>query len=219
MTTVQIETLANAGNIANADFDVKLVLRQMVIPEFLLTLESVLGQSEWLRGLGQLSFAAGDRIKTLPTDFHRFVDGGVRATRPDGSLSDPLVYIGDNTMDVLYSEANTTPADPAFYYVTRNVNQYSFRLSAPVSTACTIYHAYNKVIVFGDNTTNVDLDGHIPFNYQHGLVKGLRREIAKDRWGASDRRYDIESKEFDKWIDTLWRQRSSGPQSKAVFVR
>lgn len=192
MTTAQIETHANRGDVAR-DFDLGSVLRYQVIPEFLQDVKVC----SWRKRYATVTTAAAGRHYVLASDFAE-----MREVTRDGYGD--LEYIGEDDQKVLAAENSTTNAKPTAYYIGRNPavsgsGSTHLFLSAPADGVYTIRYGYLYRIVFTDTTTSVDLKQYIPEEYHWGLVDGLKREIYEDRFGLNDPRALKAASNFDAW--------------------
>jgi len=220
MKTSQIEDLASSGNLPTADFKPGMVLRRMVIPEFFLDLENQIGRVHWLRKTWTQAIVAGTAQYDMPTDFRKFET--IRFFKSPGGVEDhDLEYIGEDPIKVLTALATTAAAKATGYWLERGTApaEWAIRLGAVPDQGYTLYGIYYRKIPFEDESLDVDLDPYIPSDYQAGLVKGLRREIAKDRFGAGDKRYAMEAAEYRDWVMKLERTKEAGQRVRPVFAR
>jgi hypothetical protein len=221
MNTLQIESLANRGNIAKADFNIKTTLRRLVIPRFLLQVDNVVGQVHWRRKTLSLDFTTSDRDKDLPTDFDRFDEVYLASTASSTGLeSEPLDYIGEIPENVLKAEVATTAAKPtAYYIVAGDTNPFGMKMAVPLDQNYTAKGVYFRLIPFTDDVTEVDLDDYIPWQYQAAIVHLLRAEIYADRYGFGDQRYTEEKQRGDEFIAMMAVKKEPAPRNRAVFAR
>lgn len=219
MTTLQIETLASSGNLPTADFQTGMVLRRMVIPEFLLDLENQIGRVHWLRHTWELPVLAGDSTYDLPADFDKFER--IRYKLTAGGVEDwDLEYIGEHPNKILSALSSTSPGKAKGYWIEAGEEvPWAIRLDSIPDQAYTLYGIYYRTIPFDDESTEINLDPYVPAKYQAGIVKGLRCAIAKERWGAGDRRYTVEQAEYRDWVMKLERTKEAGQRSAPVFAR
>lgn len=192
MTTFDIETAANRGNIAT-DMNVGLILRHQIIPEFLNDVKLC----AWRKKRSTVTTSAGTQSYALASDF-----GEMREVQIVGY--DPLEYIGEDEEKVFAAQAATTQARPQGYYLGRDPDATvgSFKhlfLDAPPDGVYTIRYTYLYTVPFVDNVSPVDLAAWIPDQFHWGLVEGLRREIYMDRFGVGDTRATKAAEDFEAW--------------------
>src|SRR4030042_1773730 len=115
METIDIETLANAGSIAGADFDLAKNLRHIVIPKFFLDVDNVVGRVHWRRQVWTQLLSLGIRNYDLPADWERFEILKLKTTV--GLEEAEMTYIGESAAAVVEAEAAKVHAKPAYYSV------------------------------------------------------------------------------------------------------
>lgn len=194
MTTFDIESVANKGNVAR-DMNVGMVLRYQIIPEFLQDVRMCAWRKKW----ATVTTVAGTRDYALASDF-----GEMREVQIVGY--DPLEYIGEDAEKVFQAEAATTQGRPAGYYIGRDADAAvgTFKhlyLDCPPDGVYTIRYNYLYTVPFVDDVTPVDLEAMIPLQFHWALVEGLKREIYEDRFGLSDPRAAKASDQFERWKD------------------
>lgn len=200
MTTAEIESAANRGNIATADFVIGQVLRRQVIPQFL---EDV-GVTSWRKAYKTITTVAGTQYYDLDANFLK-VHEAYRIT--NGGIDDPpLEYIGEDPRKVALAEANTTRSAPTGYYITIDGASAGaglwrrMKFQAPPDAVYAIQVVQLTYIPFADDTTSLNLKPYIPEQFHWGLVTGLRKEIFFDRFGQGDPRYDRANADYQEWV-------------------
>lgn len=192
MTTATIAAAADTKGLAGSDMDLQVLLRRNVIPAFL---EDV-GYVSWRRQAATASVTLGARYVALATNFWHMKTVGL-ATEEDT----PLNYIGDDQVQILAAEANTTNAKPTGYYMKIHTDgTWRLYFDAPFDVARTVAYTYDTNILFADDTTVVNLDIYIPSQFQWALVEGLKAEIFYDRYGVGDDRFTAAEAKYDKWV-------------------
>ena len=223
MTTAEIESLANQDGLATTDFSntLKQVHRRLVIPEFFRDLDRAIGRLHWRRKTTTFSVVVGTRNYDCPTDFDKFeLIAQALSTSDTGLANEGLNYIGEDDWEVLKAEAATDTGPPVAYYVVAGAtNQFAIRLSAPPDGAYTLHALYYRMIPWANDTSDVDLNPYIPWQYQGGLVKRLRMYILEDRIGIKDNRYTIVRDEYQRWIESLEFAKEAAPRTKVVTCR
>ena len=210
MTTAVIESLANRGNIATADFQIGLMHRLVVIPA---VLEDV-GDGGWRRHYATVSVTAGSTGPfSLPSDFGKMI--GLYPpykTTSDTRLSgeESLQFIGEDPDEVAMNLAATgvTPAPPAAYWIVADPTQSNalkaVHTDVPADKNYTMEAVYNWVIVWPDPgtwTASVELDPYLPTELQNAIISRLRATIIADRYGMGDARYQKEYEDSNVWIE------------------
>lgn len=221
MTTLEIETLANHDSLASGSLDtnLKLIHRQIVIPEFLKDIDRVIGRVHWRRKTTTFSVVAGTRNYDCPTDFGKF--SAINLVLASGVLGSALTYIGEDDASVIAAENATLAVAPSAYYLVQGSTNVlkAIRIGAPSDAAYTLRAVYYRRIPFADNTTTVDLDAYIEPQHQSGLVKRLRMELLRDRIGIRDSRYEVASGEYEAYLEGLEYHKEAAPRGTASFVR
>jgi len=193
MTTATIAAAADTKGLAGSDMDLQVLLRRNVIPAFL---EDV-GYVSWRRQATTASVALGARYFALATANFWHMKTVALATEEET----PLNYIGDDEVQVLKAEANTTNAKPTGYYMKIHTDgTWRAYFDAPFDSARTVAYVYDTNILFADDTTVVNLDIYIPSQFQWALVEGLKAEIFYDRYGVGDDRYTAAKAKRDEWV-------------------
>lgn len=161
MTTLEIETEANTGYIANADFNVGVVLRRAIIPEFL----DGVGNPGWRRRTVTVSASAGANGFNLPRDFMN-MEGIYPNPNPCGS-GRGLTFIGDDPEKLAAAKLNTTPAPPCGYYL--DYTAASTEVEVPISpTAVLSYREIPSGAIDGVNKV---------FTLEYDAVPGWEAEL------------------------------------------
>jgi hypothetical protein len=192
MTTFEIESAANQGNIAR-DLNVGMILRMKIVPEFLFDVRVC----AWRKKNASFSTAAGKRDYALASDM-----GELREVHRVGY--GPLEYIGEDAEKVFAAESAEGNAAPTGYYLGRDPEssggkfQHLF-LNAPADAVHTIRYTYLYRIPFADYVTPVDLSAWIPEQFHWALVEGVKREIFHDKFGINDPRTAQATAEFEGW--------------------
>lgn len=192
MTTFEIESMANRGDIAR-DMNVGAILRYQVIPEFLEDVRYCAWRKKW----ASISTVAGTRDYALPADFGEMQ----KVTRVDYG---ELHYIGDQEEKVFAAEEATTQNAPTLYYLGRDPDSTggAFKhifFDCPPDAVYTIRYNYLYTVPFTDLVTPVDLAAWIPDQFHWGLVEGLKREIYEERFGLGDPRSAKAAESFAEW--------------------
>lgn len=218
MLTSQVESAANRGDLATADFDIQLVLRSNVIPAFL---EDV-GRIGWRWRGYQLTTVPGQQSYTLPEDFFEMQDvwvvsgtGVSNVTVNTGGDSDPLPFIGEDPYRVAAALANVanypqTQYRPLGYFLQHDVtdpNRWAIWFQAPPDGTYTLWVLYYWIIPFADSSQDVDLRKYLPEQYHWALVELLRREIIDDRYGQGDQRYATSDAKYQAWLARIAKKR------------
>lgn len=225
MKTDEIEKLANRGNVATADFDVKLVLRTVVIPAFL----DDCREAAWRKKVSTLSVTQSVQTVDLPDDFQKVL----QISPGEGNRTlQYLRYIGEDPDAMLAAEACITPGSPTGYYITKRLppggtvgeDEVWKRLKFDVipATSFTAYYIYMLQPYFGGAlaTKAVNMDPYVPANLQAGLVHGLRAQILIDRYGEGDTRAKTEQEQRERYVSrALGSQKDFGRQNYATFAR
>jgi len=223
METIDVETLANAGAIAAADFELGRNLRHIVIPKFFLDVDNVVGRVHWRRQVWTQLLTLGIRNYDLPEDWERFEI--LKLQTATGLEEAEMTYIGESADYVLEAEAATVPGKPAYYYVVAGSDPvttgkpFALRIGNPTDSAYTLLGVYQRQIPFENDTDSMLLDPYIPKQYQGALVLALRAKIYENRYGIGDNRYQSTDDEYDEWIDRMSIKKEPAPRGHAVFVR
>jgi hypothetical protein len=222
MTTAEIESLADRGNLANHDFNVGMVLREQIIPTFLLDVEREAGKPYWLRRQDSLSVVASatDRDYDLPAEFSR-MDGDVLITTDNLTEYPPLKYIGEDPDQVSRAESATGQTRPSgFYFVPGSTTGLlAVRFNTFPEAAYTVRYVYYIKVPFTDYTTKVDMRIYIPDQFHIALVHALRAAIMADRYGIRDGRAQDEQGRYSNVINGMKLHKEAAPRNHAVFVR
>lgn len=215
MQTTQIETAANRGDIATADFQIGLVLRSQVIPAFL---EDV-GRIGWRRKIVQITPASGKQTYSLPDDFFEVADVYIA-----GNIN-PIPFIGEDPALVTQAEMTTSGGGWTGYYLVRDpdrVTGWAIKFDAPAGVAGgpVAYVHYYWFVPFENETEEVDLREYVPEQYHWALVELLRREIIDDRCGEGDKRYVTANNKYHEWLQRIVTKRELAPRgNRAKYVR
>lgn len=214
MTTLQIETQADASGVAQADLDIKLALRQKVIYEFL----HDVGYPSWARYHETKTLSASARYVDMTSTRFRQMRSVFIA--PNYEEDYALQYIGDDDAKVLAAMATTTTEKPTAYYLGFTGSQFErVYFNTIADQAYTVGLVYYKRIPFPDNSTSFDLDPYIPPDMQWALVEGLRRFILRERFGIEDRRYMDAEQEYGRWIARINENPEKSAGAKRRYVR
>lgn len=214
MTTLDIETQADPGELAGADLNLKLVLRQKVVYEFM----HDLGYPSWARGYETKPLAAGLRYVDMTANTFRQMRNVFIS--PDFAEDNALEYVGDDDGKVLTAMATTSTQKPTAYYLGSTGSTFErIFFNAIADTAYTVGYVYYKRIPFSDNTSTLDLDPYIPEDVQWALVEGLRRYLYRERVGMEDRRYVEADQEYGRWISRLLENPEKASGGKRKYMR
>lgn len=214
MTTLQIETQADPSSLALADLDLKLVLRQKVIYEFL----HDIGYPSWARAFETKSLLANAQHVNVTTNRFRQMRNVFIA--PNYDEDDGLEYIGDDDGKVLAAMATTALQKPTAYYLGFDGSQFERIFFNSIADAnYTVAFVYYKRIPFPDNSSTFDLDPYIPSDVQWPLVEGLRRYLYRERVGVEDRRFIDADQEYGRWISRLNENPEKSSGGKRKYVR
>lgn len=220
MTTAQIESLANRENLANYDFNVGMVLREQVIPTFLLDTDAVVGKAYWRRRLATISVTASDsdRDYDLPSAFDR-MDGEIRFTSSSENYP-PLKYIGEDPEAVNRAEAATNQMRPTAYYLVpgSSTGLLAIRFNTYPDAPYTLRYGYLTKIPFDDDTTSIDLALYIPSQFHIAIMHGLRAAILEDRYGIGDTRAQTERGLYERVIDRMKLHKEPAPRNYVARV-
>jgi hypothetical protein len=192
MTTFEIESMANRGDIAR-DMNVGAILRYQILPEFLEDVRNCAWRKKW----ATISTVAGTRDYALAADFGSMQ----KVERVDYG---ELYYIGDQEKKVFAAEEATEQNAPYAYYLGRDPDSSggAFKhlfLDRPPDAVYTLRYNYLYTIPFTDNVTPVDLAAWIPDQFHWAFVEGLKREIYEERFGLGDARAAKASESFAEW--------------------
>lgn len=214
MTTLQIETLADPGQLASADLDLKMVLRRKVIYELLYDL----GYPSWSRTHDTKALAAGARYVDVTTNTFRQMRSVFIAPYYEEQYG--LTYIGDDDSKVLAAMATTATEKPTQYYLGFTGSRFErIYFNTIADAAYTVAFVYYKRIPFVDDSSSLDLDPYIPADAQWPLVEGLRRYLYRERVGLEDRRYIEADQEYGRWIARLSENPEKSAGAKGKYVR
>jgi len=218
MKTDEIEALADSEGLAQAGFNLTKTLRRIVIPEFFLDVDNVIGQVHWRRAVWTQQLSVGTRNYDLPGDWEKFQV--LRLQTSAGLENSEMTYIGEHVEKILTAEVATTARKPDTYYIVAGTSTplFALRLGDPTDDSYTILSVYSRLIPFSDDSSPVDLDLYIPWQYQGGLVRMLKKEIYKDRFGVNDKRYTVEKAEYQEWLGKMAIKKEAGPRTKAIYV-
>lgn len=225
MLTSEIETIANRGNLASPDMNIKLILKKKVIYDFLIDV----GEVTWRKRNRALYFQAGVRFYDMVDDFLKMLviyRPGASATTP---FADPprLAYIGEDPRAVAIAEMTTELGTPSGYYIgARDVDgdnadgeMKRIYLNCPPIASETYSCVYLPYPVFRDEQEDVQMNRYIPEMLQYGLVSGLRAEVYLDRYGQGDKRYTEEQARFDAAKARAAAHHDLGTREYAVYAR
>lgn len=203
MTTAQIVTFADPGQLANPDLNLDVELRRNVIPLFYSKADHYdeelgggVGYARWFRKDGVLqAITQGDTSFVLPADFGemKYIALGMQVTSST-SLDfqrHELTYIGDRPDKVERALSATQQVRPSGYFFGGTPGAMTLMLSDPSDAAYTCRYSYWNQAVFPDDTTSVDLNAFIPPQFQWTLVELLRRVLYGFRFGIGDERYGL----------------------------
>lgn len=214
MTTAEIETASNRGNIATADINIGQVLRRQVIPQFF---EDV-GVCSWRKAYKTITTIAGTQTYDLDANFLKVHEA---YKMPGASPTDRLEYIGEDPLKVASSEAATVQAPPASYYIVLDAGTPKLwrrlKLQAPPDAVYSIAVVQLTFIPFADDTTSVDLTQYLPSQFHWALVEGVRAQIFFDRFGQQDPRYDRAQAAYLQWVGRAQTHRELGRRG-GLFV-
>jgi hypothetical protein len=203
VTTVQIETFSNRGDIASSDFDIKGILRLSVVNKYL----NDIGDVNWLRKTMTITTSPNVQKYDGPNDFGSMIElyppylvaGSKKAG--EGSLR----YIGEDPDLVAVAEVTTLASRPQGYYIAQRQSDSlwkAIKFDVPADAAYVMTGIYRRNVYWADLTSSVDMSQYIPEELQWGLVCGLRAEIFLDRYGQGDPRYQREKDNRDTWVMT-----------------
>jgi len=201
MTTAQIEEFADFEKIATPNFPVKVYLRRMVIPDFC----NRVGLVGWRRLTEFVTVPVAGRAVDISAHFATVSS----VWRGECKLD----FIGDSEYKLAIAVANQTPGQPSAWYLGFNasadyndqsvvgpINVRKVMLAAPADAVTELAVNGWKTPYFDDDTNPVNLDPFIPFQYQWGLVEGLKAEIFSDRLGQGDDRTKKAMAKYEYWI-------------------
>lgn len=200
MTTADIVTRADPGQLASPDLNLDIELRHYAIPYFYSmpdqydALGGGVGYAQWRRKNVSASINQGDTSFALPPDFWemKFISFGQSASGSQNLSFETgeLQYIGEDAAQVAQAEnATTIIGRPTGYYFGGNPGAMTLKLSGPADQGYTCRYSYYNGIVFADDTSTVDLAAYIPERYQWALVELLRRRLYGFRFGIGDTRF------------------------------
>jgi hypothetical protein len=217
MTSTQVETYANIGDIASADVNLKIILRRCIVPKFF----ELVGPVAWRRKVATISLVAGDYAKDLPDDYGSMMEVVLTDATVTPTAKRGLTYIGDDPLNMVAAEVNTTRAEASQYYVVRRATTELFkriRFDCPADHAYTVYAVYYSHIQFTDDTTDVELDKYIPGQFQWALVEGLKAYLYAVRVGIADNRQPAAEAEQSMRIFLANQDREMGRGATPRFV-
>jgi len=218
MTTAQIESLANRESIANADFDVGQVLREIVFPTFYADVDDVIGDASWRRKMSTLSIVASTTVRNydLAADFDRMEQLRLITT---AASYPPLKYVGEDPGQLTSAEAATGQTRPTGYYIVPGVvSTWAVKLNTFPEAAYTAHYVYYSRLTFTDYTTDVSVNSYVPAKYQFALVHLLRHEIFSDRYGIGDDRASTALAKYGQAVSKMVAGKEQAPRNYAVFV-
>lgn len=205
MTSAEVISKANQGNIANPEMDLESTLFDEIIPELL----ADTGRTSWTLKHASASVTSGNRTFDLPDDCRRVERLSI------GSDSYPIPYVGDSLSALLSSEAATVTGVPvSWYYTTSTTGRANgaVKLTAAIGETVTVNYSYRWKLANG----LVDLDQYIPNEWHAALIAGVKREIFLDRWGVGDKRVDAAAQKFDAWKSRIIDARDAEPIGQFV---
>lgn len=152
--------------------------------------------------------SAGVQAYSLPDDFHRMIEEGVKFGASDFRT---LEYISEQDWDAKMLDANTTQTDPYLYTLigrksTTGAAQIKF-WPIPGSTRQIVVNYLAFPISIYALTNGLALDARIPPEYHHILVQGALRHLP---------RY-ISDSDWQK-ANTLWEVYVAEARKKSVQV-
>lgn len=214
MQTSQIETSANRGDIASADFDIGAVLRFQVIPAFL----EDCGRIGWRRKVATITPQPGVQVYALPDDFFEVSDVLVVGSK------DPIPFIGEDPVLVSGAESNTSAGSWTGYYLVRDPedeSRWAIKFDSPASGGGPSAHVhYYWFVPFSNESEEVNLGKYVPDQYHWAMVELLRREIMDDRYGQGDQRYTTANNKYQEWLRRIVVKRELAPRgNRAKYVR
>lgn len=219
MTTSDILTLAGSGGLGSPDLDLEMVLRQIVVPKFLLDVDQEVGDTYWRRKTTTISVTSSAQDYDLPTDFDH-----AKAIQPYDSENieyDGLKYVGEDPRQVIIADSATSSnvgRPTGYYIITGSSAPFAIRLNTYPDTSYTLHVLYYWRFNFANNATEVDLDSYIPVQFQGSLVHLMRSQIYADRYGAGDKRADVEERKYNEWLARLVTKKEAGARNYASFV-
>lgn len=203
MTTAQIETRADIGQLASGDVDLRVLLRREVIPQFL----TDVGNVEWRRAFATVTTTPNQQADNLPSDFMEMA-----WVRIGPDYATELFYIGEDQTALVAAETNTVAGKPTGYYFiagnSKAVEQIKWDVVPNAAYAMRL--CYWKTIPFSDDTSSVDLNKYIPEQFQWGIVYRLKAALLEIRLGVGDPRFASAMKMYEGELMKA-RQRRLGP--------
>lgn len=224
MLTSEIESLANRGNLAGPDLNIKSMLKRNIIQQYLIDI----GEVTWRKRARSLYFQANVRFYDMVDDFYKMIEIYTPSTSATPFADPPrLHYIGEDPRLVAIAEMTTTSGTPGGYYIGArdtdgDVGDGEMKrvyLNCPPTESVTYSAVYLPYPVFRDDQEDVQINKYIPEPLQYGLVCGLRAEILLDRYGQGDKRYTAENDRFEKWKTRAMNHHDPGKREYAVFAR
>lgn len=200
MTSAEVLSKANSGNIASPEMDLESVLFDEIIPELL----ADTGRTSWTIKHTSASVTAGNRTFDLPSDCRRVERLSI------GEDSYPVPYVGDSQEALLASEAATaTGVAVSWYYTTSSTGKVhgAVKLTAAMGDDAVVNYSYRWSLP----NSAVDLGFYIPVEWHAALIAGVKREIYLDRWGVGDKRVDAAAQKFDAWKNRIIDARDAEP--------
>jgi hypothetical protein len=212
--------MANREGLATGDFNLGQVLREQVIPEFLLDVDSEVGKVYWRRTPASLNLVASDSVRDydLPAAFDRFDGEPIMVTAQNARYE--LTHIGEDSRQVALANNSTTQTRPTGYFLVpgSTAGLWAVRFNAFPDAAYTVPYVYFIKIPFTDYTTKVDLSTYIPDQFHIAIVHGLRAAIMEDRYGIEDKRAKTERGLYQRVISNMGHHQEAAPRRHAVFV-
>lgn len=200
MDTDQIISFADPGNSASPDIDLRAVLQNKVIPEFLLDVRA----ASWRRKHATLSFS-GTRSADAPGD----LDSVLKIMAGDTAK---LTYIGESDDKVMLALLDSTPDSPTGYWISAPglASRLAINLNCVPSAPITYSLSYLPGLYWNsDSALNLDL--YIPAPIQWTLVEGVKRELWRERAGVGDQRYVSAATEHEMWKQRALNYRDLAP--------
>lgn len=213
MLTSNIEMYADIGGIASPDINLKVLLRRNVVPAYF----QDVGYPSWRRRSASQVLLVGDAGKQfdLPEDFGLMQSVAINP-------SQPLDYIGEDPEKVMAAEAATASGAPTGYYLVRRVTTQVFKrlaLNCPPAAADVLRYSYYSHVAFPDDTTEIEMDKHVPAQFQWALVEGLKMQIMWVRFGIGDPRYVAAEQSYRMWVERAMENPELARRNNPIFVR
>jgi hypothetical protein len=201
MNTDQIISMADPGGSASPDIDLRAVLKNMVIPEFLFDVRA----ASWRRRVATLSFS-GTRSADAPDD----LDSVLKIMAGDTAK---LTYIGESDDKVMAALLDSAPASPTGYWIQAPgvATRYAIHLDCVPSAPITYSISYLPGLYWDEEQSALALDQYIPAPLQWTLVEGVKRELWRERAGVGDQRYVAAAAECERWKQRALNYRDLAP--------